>query len=60
MRIIESRNPFAPSEIIETFPSTSPDDVAKAVSAARVAQSEWEKNAFSRAAALSKCAAIFR
>ena len=60
MRIIESRNPFAPSEIIETFPSTSPDDVAKAVSAARVAQSEWEKNAFSRAAALSKCAAVFR
>jgi acyl-CoA reductase-like NAD-dependent aldehyde dehydrogenase len=38
MRIIESRNPFAPSEIIESFPSTSPDDVAKAVSAARTAQ----------------------
>ena len=60
MRIIESRNPFAPSEIIESFPSTSPDDVAKAVSAARTAQLEWEKNAFSRAAALSKCAAVFR
>ena len=60
MRIIESRNPFTPSEIIETFPSSSPDDVEKAVSAARIAQLEWEKNAFSRAAALHKCAAIFR
>lgn len=60
MRIIESRNPFAPSDIIEVFTSTTPNNVATAVSEARVAQIEWEKNAFSRAAALHKCAAIFR
>lgn len=60
MRIIESRNPFAPSEILGTFASATPADVVTAVSAARVAQLEWEKNAFGRAAALHKCAAIFR
>jgi len=60
MRIIESRNPFTPGEILATFASTAHNDVVSAVSAARIAQIEWEKNAFSRAAALHKCAAIFR
>lgn len=60
MRRIESRNPFTPSEVLGVFVSTTPEDVAKLVSSARVAQLEWEKNAFGRAAALHKCAAIFR
>lgn len=60
MRIIESRNPFTPSEILSTFESTSRNGVVSAVTAARIAQLEWEKNAFSRAAALHKCAAIFQ
>lgn len=60
MRIIESRNPFAPSDLIEVFTSTAPSDVASVVSSARTAQIEWEKNAFSRAAAIHACAAIFR
>ena len=60
MRIIESRNPFTPAEILSTFASTTHNDVLSAVASARNAQLEWEKNAFSRAAALHKCAAIFR
>lgn len=60
MRRIESRNPFTPSEVLGVFVSTTPEDVAKLVSSARVAQLEWEKNAFGRATALHKCAAILR
>lgn len=57
MTTIESHSPQAPSDIVVRVPDTSPQDVAAAAEAARVAATGWSHQpAHSRAAALHSCA----
>lgn len=52
---IEVRNPAHPSEVVGTIVRATPDDVDKAVAAAKAAQSDWAKKTFTeRAAILAK------
>ncbi|GAA0570490.1 aldehyde dehydrogenase family protein [Paractinoplanes ferrugineus] len=57
MTTIESRSPQAPSDLVVSVPDSSPETVAAAADAARVAATGWARGpAPARAAALHACA----
>jgi aldehyde dehydrogenase (NAD+) len=57
MTQIESRSPQAPADVVARVPDGGPDEVARAVEAARAAGRDWARGpATDRAAALHACA----